>query len=82
MGTIHFHGVHFWIIPQDHLPVHAHARYAETLAKIVFRSDRTIAVEAVTPANPKRSDIRRIRDAARACYDLVIVVWERMNEED
>lgn len=86
MSTIRIGSVRFRVFPQDHLPVHAHARYAETVVTVVFYEDGLVSLaggfESVMPAHLKRSDVRKILNAASAAYDLIMDAWEEMHEED
>lgn len=86
MSTVRVGGVRFRIHPQDHSPIHAHARYAETVAIVELRADGTVALaqrsDAITPPNAKSSDIRKVLDAASDYYDTISAAWERMQREN
>jgi hypothetical protein len=79
-------GVRFRIHPQDHSPIHAHGRYAETIAIVELRADRTVVLadrdDAIIPGDAKRGDVRRILDAARDGFDAIAAEWERMQGEN
>ena len=85
MSTVHVGGVRFRVFPQDHFPIHAHARYAETSITVVFgecgAASLGSGLERIPPANRKRSDVRKILDAADECYDLIKATWEVMHAE-
>jgi hypothetical protein len=82
LSSVRFGGVRFRIFPQDHSPVHAHGRYADTKAVIVFLGNRTVEIadrdDAIIPRDAKESDVRTILRAAREHYDEIMAVWERM----
>ncbi len=86
MSTVRVGGVRFRIHPQDHSPIHADARYAETVAIVELRADGTVALaqrsDAITPPNAKSSDIRKVLDAASDYYDTISAAWERMQREN
>ena len=64
MGSVRFDGVLFVAYSNDHLPPHVHSFAGETEAIVDLRLDGTIALakrtDAVTPANAKRSEVRKI----------------------
>lgn len=84
MGTIYFGGCRFRIHPQDHEPVHAHGRYAETIVVVELRPDGTVTLadrdDAIIPGDAKRSDVRKILSAAAQCFEEIAAEWERMQE--
>jgi hypothetical protein len=79
-------GVRFRIHPQDHHPIHAHGRYAETIAIVELRADGTVALanrdDAIIPGDAKRGDVRKILDAAADGFDEITAQWELMQGED
>lgn len=86
MSTVRFGGVRFRVYPQDHEPIHAHGRYAETVAIVELRADGTIELadrdDAIIPLNAKRSDVRKILETARDHYDEIAAKWEQMKGEN
>lgn len=79
-------GSGFGFHPQDHHPIHAHGRYAETVAIVELRADRTVTLadrdDAIIPGDAKRSDVRKILEAAVDGFDEISAEWERMQRED
>ena len=75
-------GVRFFIYPQDHAPLHVHARYAQTLAVVELRADRTVALASrqnrIIPRNAKHGDVRKILRTAVKHYDAIVAAWEKM----
>jgi hypothetical protein len=86
VSTVRVRGVRFRIHPQDHHPIHAHGRYAETIAIVELQADRTVGLadrdDAIIPADAKRGDVRKILDAAVDGFDEISAEWERMQGED
>jgi hypothetical protein len=82
LSSVRVGGVRFWIIPQDHLPAHAHGHYAETVAVVVLLGNGMVELadrdDAILPRGAKESDVRKILRAARDHYDEIMAVWERM----
>ena len=39
-------------------------------------------VTAIKPRDAKRTDVRKILDAAAEHYDDIVTAWERMQDED
>ena len=84
MSTVRAGGVRFRIHPQDHEPVHAHGRYAETVAIVELRADGTVSLakraDAIIPHGAKRSDVRKILDEAAEHFDEIVAAWEQMQK--
>lgn len=84
MSTVRAGGVRFRIHPQDHEPVHAHGRYAETVAIVELRADGTVSLakraDAIIPRDAKRSDVRKILDEAAEHFDEIVAAWEQMQK--
>ena len=80
MGSVRFDGVLFVAFSNDHLPPHVHGFTGETEAVVDLRQDGTIALaernDAVTPANAKRSDVRKILNAAALHFEELVALWE------
>lgn len=83
MSTVRAGGVRFRIYPQDHEPVHAHGRYAETVAIVRLHPSGVVALadrgDAVIPADAKRADVRKILNAAAEVFQEIIIAWEKMH---
>jgi hypothetical protein len=71
------------LIRNDHPPPHVHGFASETEAIIDLRPDGTIALakrtDAVTPANAKRSDVRRILIRAAMHFEELVALWEEVH---
>jgi hypothetical protein len=82
MSTIRIGGVWFRIHPHDHEPIHTHGYYAETVVIVEFRPNGTVALadrqDSLTPRDAKRSDVRKILNAADEGFDTIMAAWERM----
>lgn len=85
MSSVRAGGVRFRVYPQDHKPLHAHGYYAETVAIVVLEPQRAVHLAnrpgAIRPRNAKRSDVRKILNAATEHFDEIVTEWERMNDE-
>lgn len=83
MGSLHFAGVRFSLYPDDHLPVHIHARYAGVTVVLELRADGRVVISdrlrSVQPANAKRSDVARIVRVANLHVDALMAVWKTMH---
>jgi restriction endonuclease len=78
-------GVRFVAYLNDHPPRHVHGFASETQAIVDLRSDRTVALanraDAIRPANAKRSDVKKILQAAAANFDELVALWESIHEK-
>lgn len=86
MSTVHARGVRFRIYPQDHAPIHTHGRYGATVAIVVLLPNGNVELaprrDAVLPGNAKRSDVRKILEAAAEFYCEIVAAWEVMRGEN
>ena len=84
MSTVRAGGVRFRIYPQDHEPVHAHGRYAETIAIVELRADGSVVLaecdDAIIPTDAKRNDVRKILKEAAAAFNELVAAWEKMHQ--
>ena len=84
MTTIRAEGVYFRVYPDDHEPRHVHGEYAETVAIVDLREDRSVALadraDRVFPANAKRSDVKKILRVAKKHFDTLVATWEQMHQ--
>jgi len=82
--SLRFGGVRFSVYSNDNPPRHVHGFSGDTRAIIDLREDRTVAladrVNAVRPANAKRSDVKRILRAAAEHFDELMALWEETHE--
>ena len=80
MGSLRFDGILFIVYSNDHPPRHVHGFLSETEVIVDFRSDGTIALadrkDAIRPANAKRSDVKKILNAAAEHFDDLAALWE------
>lgn len=85
MVSLKFGGVRFVVYSNDHSPLHIHGFHGETEAIVDLRPDRTVALanrsDAVRPANAKRSDVKKILNAAAKCFDDLAALWETIHGE-
>jgi hypothetical protein len=83
VSTVRIGGVRFRIHPQDHEPIHAHGRYAETVVIVEVCADGSVRLadreDAILPSDAKRSDVRKILEAAAEHSMEIVAVWERMH---
>ena len=83
MGSKTFDGVRFASFAADHLPRHVHGFLAEISVIVDLLPDGKVAKsarrDAVRPGNAKRSDMRRILDAAAAHAVELNELWEAMH---
>jgi hypothetical protein len=74
------------VYPQDHEPRHVHgfAGEAEVIVDLLQDGSVTLAqrVDAVRPANAKRSDIRKVLRAAAENFEDLVALWEEMHEAE
>ena len=75
-----FGSVRFVAYANDHPPRHVHGFLGETEAIIDLRSDGNVALaersDAVRLGNAKRSDVRKILEAAAAHFTELVGLWE------
>jgi hypothetical protein len=83
VGSKTFDGVRFAAFAADHLPRHVHGFVAEISVVVDLLPDGKVAKsarrDAVRPPNAKRSDVRRILDAAAAHAAELNELWEAMH---
>jgi len=81
--TIRVEGVRFKIYPQDHEPRHVHGLYSSIEVIIDLLADGTVRLarrkDAVQPGNAKRSDVRKILNAAAEHFEGIAAAWEEMH---
>jgi Domain of unknown function (DUF4160) len=62
---------------------HVHGLYAGTEAIIDLLDDRAVAlsdrIDAISPADAKRSDVKKLLNAARDHFDELVAAWEKMH---
>jgi hypothetical protein len=88
VGSVRFEGVLFVAYSNDHPPRHVHDFTGETEAIIELRSDDlrfdgTVALatrnDAIRPANAKRSDVKKVMDAAARHFNALVALWEEVH---
>jgi Domain of unknown function (DUF4160) len=83
--SLRFDGVRFVIYSNDHPPRHVHGFHGETEAIVDLRRNRTVAlanrIDAVRPANAKKSDVKKILRAAAQRFDDLVALWEDLHGE-
>ena len=85
VGSLRFDGVLFVVYSNDHPPRHVHGFTSETEAIIDLRLDGTVALakrdDAIRPANAKRSDVKKILNAAALHFEELAALWEAIHGE-
>ena len=80
MVSRRFDGVRFVAYLNDHPPRHVHGFASETEAIVDLGVDGTVALakrdDAVRPANAKRSDVKKILNAAALHFEELAKLWE------
>ena len=83
MSSKTFDGIRFAAFAADHLPRHVHGLLAEMSVVVDLLPDGKVAKsarrDAVRPPDAKRSDVRRILDAAAAHTAELNELWETMH---
>ena len=83
MTTVRAGAVRFKIYPQDHEPRHVHGLYAGIEVIVALLADGTVALarrgDAVQPRNAKRSDVRKVLNAAAEYFEDLVAAWEEMH---
>jgi hypothetical protein len=78
--SLRFGGIRFVAYSNDHPPRHVHGFCGGTEAIIDLRADGNVALaerdDAVRPANAKRSDVRKILNAAAENFEELVDLWE------
>lgn len=73
----------FQCFPIDHEPRHVHALYAGIEVIVDLLDDRAVALadraDRISPANAKRSDVKKILKVAGEHFDELVAAWERMH---
>jgi len=86
VGSLRLDGVLFIAYSNDHPPRHVHGFAGETEAIIDLRLDGAVALakrgDAIRPANAKRSDVRKILNAAALHFEKLAALWEAMHVEE
>lgn len=71
MGSLTFGGIQFVVYSNDHPPRHVHGFLSETETIVDLRLDGN-----VRPGNAKRSDVRKILEAAAGHFTELVALWE------
>ncbi|MBC5804711.1 MAG: hypothetical protein DLM53_05825 [Candidatus Eremiobacter antarcticus] len=83
MSSVRIDGVVFQIFPIDHEPRHVHALHAGIEVVVDLLDSRTVALsgraDAISPANAKRNDVKKILRVAQEHFDELVAAWERMH---
>lgn len=83
MVSLRFGEVRFVIYTNDHPPRHVHGFCSGTEAIVDLRMDRTVALakrrDAVRPPNTKRSNVKKILNAAAERFDDLAALWESLH---
>lgn len=86
MGSLKFGGIQFVVYSNDHPPRHVHGFLSETEVIVDLRSDGNISLadrrDAIRPANAKRTDVKKILNAAAQHFDELVALWEEIHGEE
>ena len=85
MVSLRFSGVRFVAYSNDHPPRHVHGFYAGTEVIIDLLADGNVALaereDVIRPASAKRSDVRKVLNAAAENFEELAVLWEAARGE-
>jgi hypothetical protein len=79
LGSLRFDGISFSVYVHDHPPCHVHGKVNGVVVIIEFRNGRAVVAHRrnpIRPANAKRSDVKKILQAAADNAELLIALWE------
>jgi hypothetical protein len=81
VGSKTFDGVRFAAYTDDHLPPHVHGFYAsaEVIMELIFKDKKVRLArrpDNIKPPNAKKSDVKRIRRAAKDHTAELIKLWK------
>ena len=78
MGSQTFDGIRFQVFSLDHPPAHVHGFYGDTLAVVELHAeaDRCKLRWNSTRLNAKRSDVKKIFEAAIQHRLVLLTLWE------
>jgi hypothetical protein len=83
VGSLRFGGVLFVAYSNDHWPRHVHGFASETEAIVDLRLDGTVALakrdDAIRPSDAKRSDVKKILNAAALHFEELAGLWEEIH---
>jgi len=83
LGSLKLGGILFVVYSSDHLPRHIHAflSEAEVIVDLKTNGDVDLAArkDAIRPQNAKRSDVRKILNAAAAHFEELGRLWESIH---
>jgi Domain of unknown function (DUF4160) len=83
---IRVRGVRFYAYPEDHSrggPRHVHGFYGGAEIIVELRADGNVELadrkDCIQPGNAKRSDVRKILDAATEGFERLVAAWNKMH---
>jgi hypothetical protein len=83
MGSLIFDGVRFVVYSNDRPPRHLHGFASESEAIVDLHIDGNVAladrIDAVRPADAKRSDVRKILNVAALHFEELVALWESIH---
>jgi hypothetical protein len=83
VASLSFGSVSFIAYPQDHEPRHVHGFAGEAEAIVNLNANGTVTLanraDALRPRNAKRSDVRRVLNAAGEHFEELVSLWEKMH---
>ncbi len=83
VSTVRIGGIIFQLFPVDHEPRHVHALLSGIRVIVDLLDDHSVALadrdDCIRPSNAKRSDVKKILNAAQDHFDTLVAAWERMH---
>jgi hypothetical protein len=83
VSSLRFGGVLFKVYPQDHEPRQVHGFIGGAEVIVDLHPDGTVRLadrnDCIRPGHAKRTDVRKILNAAAECFDELVAKWEKMH---
>jgi hypothetical protein len=83
VGSLKLDGILFVVYSNDHPPRHVHGFLDGTEVILDLLTDENIALaqrkDSIRPGNAKRSDVKKILNAAAVHFNELAELWERIH---
>jgi hypothetical protein len=83
VGSLKLDGILFVVYSNDHPPRHVHGFLDGTEVILDLLTDENIALaqrkDSIRPGNAKRSDVKKILNAAAVHFKELAELWERIH---